>query len=227
VLHLPPSKEAETARHGLQELVNCALAKSTWSKYASGINAFGKFEEHFAKRFTWPLDSKTIRLFVIWCVQTRHIQQSTIKGYLAAIRFVHQIRGFSTKHLEGDPLTDIILRGANRLNAMKEGPSNTRRVVTFPMLLTIGHRIAGRDWDPLSKQVIWTAATTAFFGSARLGELLASEEGAFSTSSDLTWSDVAITSQSSLLLRIKQPKTGSKEGKYIDLFFSSDMGAVP
>jgi hypothetical protein len=95
------------------------------------------------------------------------------------------------------------------------------------MLLTIGHRIAGRDWDPLSKQVIWAAATTAFFVSARLGELLASEEGAFSTSSDLTWSDVAITSQSSLLLRIKQPKTGSKEGEYIDLFSFPGHGCCP
>jgi hypothetical protein len=105
--------------------------------------------------------------------------------------------------------------------------SSTRRVVTFPMLLTIGHRVASSQWDSLSKQVIWTAATTAFFGSARLGELQAREEGAHSPTSDLTWRDVAVSGKDSLLIRVKQPKTGIKDGEYIDLFSFKGYGCCP
>ncbi|MFN9942411.1 MAG: hypothetical protein ACK56I_23365, partial [bacterium] len=76
---------------------------------------------------------------------------------------------------------------------------------------------ARTNWDPLTKQVIWTAATTSFFGSLRLGEILASSESAHSTVSDLTWNDVKASSPSSILIRLKQPKSGEKE-EYIDLF---------
>jgi hypothetical protein len=207
--------------------MNCSVSKATWGKYASGMRAFEKFEEHFCKRFQWPLAPEVIRAFVVWCTQSKGLQQATIRGYIAAIKFVHHIKGLSCKQLDQDPVTALLLRGSMHLTATKGIHSTTRRVVTFPLLLTIGHRIASSNWDPLSKQVVWTTATTAFFGSARLGELLACEEGAHSPSSDLTWRDVAISSESSLLIRIKQPKTGSKEGEYIDLFKFSGFGCCP
>jgi hypothetical protein len=90
--------------------------------------------------------------------------------------------------------------------------------VTFPLLLTLGHRIALSQWDPLSKQVIFTACTTAFFASTRMGEILACEEQSFDSSSNLTWGDVLFTDSNSILLRLKQPKSGEREGEFVDLF---------
>jgi hypothetical protein len=105
--------------------------------------------------------------------------------------------------------------------------SPTRRVMTFSLLLTLGDIIAATDWDPLDKQVVWSAATTSFFASTRLGEILASETNAFSPSSDLTWKDVALTEGNSFLIRIKQPKSGEKEGEYVDIFPFSGYRCCP
>jgi hypothetical protein len=57
---------------------------------------------------------------------------------------------------------------------MSDPPFSARQVVTFPILLTLGAKVAQSLWDPLSKQVIWAACTTAFFSSARLAKILAS-----------------------------------------------------
>ena len=91
--------------------------------------------------------------------------------------------------------------------------------MTFPLLRILGHRIATfSGWDGLTKQTYWTLATTGFFGSFRLGELLAPRESDFSRTSGFTWEDIRDSSESSVLIRIKQPKSGEKEGEYVDLF---------
>jgi hypothetical protein len=48
--------------------------------------------------------------------------------------------------------------------------------MAFSLLLGLGDKIAKSSWDPLAKQAVWAAATTKFFASTRLGEILASEE---------------------------------------------------
>jgi hypothetical protein len=132
---------------------------------------------------------------------------------LAAIKFAHHIKG----HLTGDAILSVLLKGLTH-KGLTLAKSPTRRVMTFPLLLILGHKIANSSWNLLSKQVIWAASLTAFFGSTRLEEVLASEEKAFSPSSDLTWADIQITHRNSFLLRIKQPKSGEKEGEYVDIF---------
>jgi len=132
----------------------------------------------------------------------------------------------SSAHLIGDPILAMILKGLAH-GALATAKSPTRRVVTFSLLLTIGDKIASTDWDPLTKQVYWAAATVSFFGSTRLGEILASEDQNFSPSSDLTWQDIKQTPNSSFLLRIKQPKSGEQEGEYIDIFPFKGFNCCP
>jgi len=66
--------------------------------------------------------------------------------------------------------------------------------------------------------VIWAACTTNIFGSTRLGEILSPQENAFSPTSTLLWQDIRCSSPSSLLLHIKQPKSGIPGGEKVDLF---------
>jgi hypothetical protein len=90
--------------------------------------------------------------------------------------------------------------------------------MTLPLLITLGRRIAGTTWPALDKQVVWAAATTAFFGTTRMGEILATTETSFSPSSDLIWSDVKCSSPNSILIHLKQPKSGIPGGEMVDLF---------
>jgi hypothetical protein len=130
---------------------------------------------------------------------------------------MHILKGLPAPNYHDDPLISSILKGAIRLAQAAPAKTGTRRVVTFPLLLLIGQRIGKSNWSALSKQVIWAAATTAFFASARLGELLAPEETRHDPSTTLTWHDVRITSSSSLLIRLKFPKSG-EQCEFLDIF---------
>ena len=134
----------------------------------------------------------------------------------------HTLKGLSHQHMQVDLLLPLILRGVGNLQPVRQ---NKRRVMTFPLLLILGQKIAETSWTPLQKQVIWAASTTAFFASARMGELLA--KGEFSHSeSDLIWKDVKESSTTSVLIRIKQPKSGSAF-EFVDLFSFTGFQCCP
>jgi hypothetical protein len=208
-----------------KQLMNVSLAKSTWQKYSSALNAFSCFEADNRKVSVWPLPLHVCRAFVIWCYQARKLSSATIKTYLAGLKCVHNLRGFPCDYITNDFVINRLVKGCERI-ALNIPSRNTRRVVTFPLLTNIGTRIAKSNWDPLTKQVFWAAATTAFFGSLRLGEILASTESNHSPLSDLTWADVKASSDDSILLRIKQPKSGEK-AEYVDLFKFTGYNCCP
>jgi hypothetical protein len=59
---------------------------------------------------------------------------------------------------------------------------------------------------------------TAFFPSARLGELLSSHDDYHDPTSDLTWADVRFNTPTSVLIRLKNSKTGDIQGDFLDVF---------
>jgi hypothetical protein len=214
--------DQDFAKAGVSEehyhsLINSSIAKSTWEKYSSALNTFSCFEAACCKTFSWPLSVETCRAFIIWCHQSRKLQTSTIKSYLSGIKFIHTLKNLHSSHITDDLLIPLLLRGVSHVNAVSNPHNNTRRVVTFPLLLQLGHRIANTTWSPLTKQVVWSASTTGFFASTRMGEILAKGEHTHAPDSDLTWTDVRESSSTSLLIRIKQPKSG-ENCEFVDLF---------
>ncbi len=199
-------------------MINASVANSTWGKYSSAMSAFSCFEASQCTTFSWPLSVEVCRAFTVWGVNTRKWQHSTARAYLSAIKFVHHIKGLTCVQLSDDPVISLLLKGALHNNMSNPALSPTRRVVSFPMLLLLTHRIAVAPWSPVSKQVIYAACTTAFFASTRMIEILATSQSAHSPASDLTWQDVLFTPDGTILIRIKQPKSGEREGEYVDLF---------
>jgi hypothetical protein len=225
-LKLSPNESDSPAAMLYKKTVNSSVSKATWAKYSSGCKAFACFEAFNRKSYSWPLAVETVRHFALWCFYEKNLQTSSIKTYLSALKFAHQIKGLSPKHIKDDEILPMLLKGMVHVG-LPSAKSPTRRVMTFSLLLTLGHKIATSPWEPLSKQVIWTASVVAFFGSTRLGEILASESKAFSPSSNFLWSDVQLTAGNSFLIRIKQPKSGEKEGEYVDLFPFSGYNCCP
>ncbi len=86
------------------------------------------------------------------------------------------------------------------------------------MLKILGHRLATSNWSPGSKQVVWTAAATAFFTSARMGELLSPDDFSYNPNSTLLWEQVDFRRDGGILLHIRAPKISKKEGDFLDLF---------
>jgi len=106
-------------------------------------------------------------------------------------------------------------------------PKETRKVMTLPLLIILGNQIATSNWSDTSKQLVWTAATLAFFGSMRFGELLPACKNSFCPEDTFLWSDVKSLSEDSFLLHIKTPKSKAKEGEFVDIFTFENYGVCP
>jgi hypothetical protein len=210
----------------LFSLINASVASSTWDKYGSAKKALDCFAAAHCSTLAWPLDLETCRAFVVWCHVERGLRPSTITAYLSGIKFLHKLKGLKCDHISDDPILNMLLKGVEHVADFRFSKPDTRRVVTFPLLLLICHRIAKTNWSPLSKQVIYSICLTGFFTSARMGELLACQEDSHSPDSNLTWSDVRKSSPTSLLIRLKQPKSGEK-AEFVDLFPFSGYDCCP
>ena len=224
-LELPPSEAADRTHGTMQGLIRASVANSTWRKYETGWRAFSQFEEDHKVHVRWPISAQTVRAFAVWCLDVRGLQLSSTKAYISAVRFAHLLKGLQAPSNE-DPILELIFAGARHMSFSAPPRPNTRRVVTFPLLLILGHRIARAQWDRMSKQVTWAACTVAFFGSARMGELLAKSEKVHDPTSDLLWSDIKFKGTDSVLIQLKIPKSG-EYGEFIDLFPFSGYNCCP
>ena len=226
-IHVGKTQPAQNLDKAAQCMINASLAQSTWSKYQSAYNTFKIFETSEQCIFPWPLDITVFRRFIVWCIAIRKLQPSTAEAYCSALKFSHHLRGLPVADWSKDAVIGLLLRGGPRSDVAAPAKSNTRRIVTFQLLLTIGHRISQTAWDQVSKQVVWTACCVAFFVSARMGELLASQEQRFDPTSDLLWSDVHFREEGSIILRLKSPKSGDKNGEFLDVFSFTGYKCCP
>jgi hypothetical protein len=145
------SKGAKTLDELGAGLIRASLAHSTWQKYESGWRAFCAFEDFEDFHAPWPLSLETFRRFAVWGVSIRQLQPSSVEAYCSALNFIHRIRGYCPVDWAEDKIFALLLKGAARAPFTAAKPQNTRRVVSLPLLQTIGHRIAGTGWSPVSK----------------------------------------------------------------------------
>jgi len=99
--------------------------------------------------------------------------------------------------------------------------------MTLPLLKIVGHQIAKLNWSACSKLILWGACTLAFFGSLRLGEILAPTENCYNPLETLLWSDLKFRSDGSILLHVKIDKSKNKNGSYVDIFSFDVKGCCP
>jgi len=208
-------------------LIHASLAGGTWQKYATGWRAFENYEIYVGRRFTWPLNKEVIRGFAVYCASVKNLKPASVRAYLSAIVCLHKIKGYTSFEIN-DCLVNSILRGAmNLLMSSPNPPSNTRRVVTIPILRHLGHKLSQSGWSAETTQSIWAAGITAFFGTMRMGELLAPTEDMADPTATLTWACVKYRADNSFLLHVKLPKTGTVEGEFVDLFPFPGRGLCP
>ena len=214
-------------KENAHKLVSMSLAKTSWAKHMSGWNSFKNFTESQNISSEWPPDIETIRAYVVWGLTVKNLAPDTVKAYLCSIKLACSLIGENVE-FNKDDIVKIFLKGAENNNMVRPLHHNTRRVLTLPLLLLLGHRIAiCNDWSEGSKQVVWTALVIGFFSSARIGELLPKKLLEFDPTADLTWEQVKFGVKGEVLLHIRLPKTSSKEGDFLDLFEFKNPACCP
>jgi hypothetical protein len=120
-----------------------------------------------------------------------------------------------------------MLKGADNLSLYSNITKHAKLVMTLPLLKILGHEIATSSWSTDSKRVFWAACCVAFFGSFRMGEILADNENSYSTET-LTWDCVNLSVPNTATIQVRFPKSNSKNtSDFIDLFAIQNSPLCP
>jgi len=199
------------------QLIAASLAKSTWKKYNSAFNSFKIFCSDSEISFDFPIDIVLIRDYVTWCFMTKNLKPATIKTYLSGLNFVNNLLCKTNSNFLEDKIVHLLILGAENTVIYKNVPEFKRRTFTIDSLLYLGHKIACSLLSVFQKQILWTAATLAFFTCARMGEILPSETN-FDPETTLCWKNVKFLVNDEILIFLPFTKTKKTKGEFVDVF---------
>lgn len=154
---------------------------ATLKHYNAGVSKLMTFaaEYNIPRNLLLPIDPEVLCHFAVWAgpklVQNQvvgdltPIKSNTIQTYLSGVKAWHLFHGFEYPHKE-TPRVEAVLKAAKKLE-IREGPREKKD----PVLLSHLFRLVGDLADgKLDNQVAYTVALLAFWGMARLGELVKS-----------------------------------------------------
>ena len=208
-----------------QEFIHASLSRATWSSYTSAMNSFRKFEKETKSCHSWPLELGIIRAFTTFSLSSGRLSPSTVSSYLAGLRYLHIIRGFSVPSFLQDEHIKLILRGAKNINSPTSW-ANRRRHVSIPILRILHEEIHKSPWSGYMKTSLWALFCLAFFASARMGELVSNSRTSYDPNSTLRIRDV-LDRGSNILIHLRQPKSGLSGGEFLHLFPFPHLNLCP
>lgn len=208
-------------------LLQASLARATWGKYRTGWKTFKQFEEYTNKKSAWPIPKQQLQDFVVYCMSKRNMKGGTVRTYLAALAHLHRLKGMDDANTRDPVVTALIKGGMNIMVTEGKYISSRRRAMTLPLLRILGHNLSRTGWAKQTTQCIWSCCLVAFFGTFRMGELLAPTGYGMDPSTTLTWADITERGDGSFLIHVKMPKTGTIEGEFVDIFPYPDRDICP
>jgi hypothetical protein len=196
--------------------MGASMAKTSWNRYNAAFHSWTNYANFYGKLYSWPFDICLLRGYVNWAINVKHLQPNTVRIYLSDLKLAHCLRNAKTDIFD-DFFIKKMLKGADHLKMYSAIKNKTKLVMTFQMLRVLGHEISKTDWTIEKKRLFWSTSCLAYFGSFRMGELLAKERGG--GWEDLKWSDVTFRKDGSILINIRFPKVvKNTQGDFADIF---------
>ena len=149
----------------LRVLLSTALTDGTRRSYLRAWVVFRQFYAHFYGSTTppLPLTPTCIPLFISY-LSFRKLAFSTITSYLAAISYVHKLRGFR------DPTKSFLIQ--KLLTALsRQRPADVRLPVTRPVLHKLIQSLSFTNSSAFQRSLFSAMYLVAFYGLFRIGEL--------------------------------------------------------
>lgn len=210
-----------------EKLTMYSSAKSTWAKHQSAWNSFKNFSNIYGKETNFPVNIKIMRAYTTWALSTQKLKASTVQSYISSLKFAHQLGGLQCENFSADKNIILLLKGADNYNCLFNSTPPIRCAFNIHLLRIFGHRISLENWGPISKQVIWAAATTGFFTSCRMGEILPSHENFFDKKTTLLWRHVKFLNDNEILIHVPFSKTTGLKGIYLYVFLIPNEQCCP
>lgn len=164
--------------------VKAYILKGGWSPatikhYNAGVTKLLAFalEKRIHRSLLLPIDRRILGLFAVWAGpkmsdddkyhSVKPIKSSTIRTYLSGMKAWHLYHNFQYPH-ESNTRVELILTTAAKLELL-ETPRDAKGPILIRHLLVLLEALAGGSAED---HVEYVVALVAFWGMARLGELL-------------------------------------------------------
>ena len=157
-----------------------------------------------------PATEATLCYFVA-CLGQQGLAHSTIRTYLSGVRQFQIAHSYKDLDFEQMPRLCQIIKGV-KVRQGQEGRVARPRLPITPRIL----RLMKEVWFPSKSEplydslMLWAAATTAFFGFCRSGEITTPSENKYDPNVHLSLSDISTDNAqcpSMLSIKLKQSKT--------------------
>jgi hypothetical protein len=192
----------------VDRLWRTAIQPTTRATYTTGLQCFRRFTlmTGVVQGGLFPnVDENLIIRFTAHCHQQLHLTHSTIKLYLAGIRFCYLEAGYRNPFIDihGTPYErlPIILRSIKKSTNIS---TLTRLPIDATVLTQICAALRAGLFGPYSDLLLETVCTTAFFGFLRCGEFTVTKR--FDSACNLCMEDITFK-QDRCILKLKSSKT--------------------
>lgn len=179
-------KGADGIDHSSSDPIQAYMINGSWSDatikhYNAGVSKLITFATTYnvQRNLLLPIDPVVLSHFVVWAGPKLDlsnqdplnppIKSNTIRTYLSGIKAWHLFHGHDYPH-HATPKIEAILTAAKKLQ-LREEPRPTKNPVLIRHLFGLLESLAN---DNNESQVAYTVALIAFWGMARLGELVKS-----------------------------------------------------
>ena len=157
-----------------------------------------------------PTNEHTLCYYVSHLASECKLKYQSVKCYLSAVRHLQITDGFTDPFRSDMPRLDYVMKGIKRVQGENGMNRPNPRLPITPDILS---KLKG-VWCPSATKyqetMLWAAASIAFFGFLRSGELTVPDEGGYDPSTHLSIQDIAVDSHISpsiLRIRLKSSKT--------------------
>jgi len=148
-------------------LLRAGTAVNTQLTYNTGLNAFASFRAAYELGQIWPTNTHQVILFMAYCFEVGRAP-STIATYIAGINYYHKLHGWE------DFQNSFIITKA--LDVCKRRPhrKDLRAPITIDVLVALCLVLLQTCYNRFETLLFHALFTLAYFGSFRVGELVAS-----------------------------------------------------
>ena len=212
--------EADNLISKFENLVLHSSTNSTWKKHNSAWNSYKKFS--CISEMDLPLKIENVRAYVTWALTDGHLKPSTVESYLSSISLAHSLAGFNTENFAKDKCIQLLLKGSENVFYLSNEITPSRLAMNIHLLKLLSHRINATGWEPMSKQIVWTACTVCFYCSCRMGEILSENKSNFDPKTTLKWQDIRFLEENEIIMYVPYTKTTGLKGAVMNIFPTND-----
>ena len=184
-----------------------ALSSSTHKTYKAAERRYLQFCNNFSLT---PIPvSENILCYFVACMGQEGLAGSSIRTYLSGIRQLQVAAGFQDPHLDQMPRLSQVLKGVKVLAARAGRQPHSRLPIT-PSVLRKLRQIWMSGIPTFNNTMLWTAASTTFFGFCRSGEITVESVTNYDPQIHLSFEDMAVdnaTSPTVISIQLKRSKT--------------------